>query len=108
MGIRAWFDNDGLNNLKEYLNNTDINNPDSDDDGYSDGEEVRAGTDPNNSSDKPAKDRTSDEDTGLFGLDKIAGIDVILLTLVIIIILILILLLARRRESEAREAGGAE
>jgi len=38
---------DGLNNLDEYLNHTNPNNPDTDGDGVSDGDEVHHGTDPN-------------------------------------------------------------
>lgn len=41
-------DNDGLNNLEEYNYGTNPNNPDSDSDGVSDGDEVKIfGTDPN-------------------------------------------------------------
>ena len=45
-------DNDGLTNLDEYRLGTDPNDPDSDGDGVSDGEEVSGGTDPNDSSDQ--------------------------------------------------------
>ncbi len=41
-------DNDNLSNLEEYQNNTDPNDYDSDDDGFSDGNEVSYGTDPLN------------------------------------------------------------
>ncbi len=39
-------DSDGLDNFREWLNNTDPNNADSDSDGVSDGVEVGQGTDP--------------------------------------------------------------
>ena len=40
-------DQDGLNNLGEFKNNTDPYNPDTDQDGYKDGEEIKAGYNPN-------------------------------------------------------------
>jgi len=39
-------DNDGLTNLQEFIQGTDINNPDSDNDGEIDGDEVADGNDP--------------------------------------------------------------
>ena len=45
--VLADFDNDGLTDLQEFQNTTLPNNPDSDGDGYFDGEEVAAGTNPN-------------------------------------------------------------
>ncbi|MDP7477283.1 MAG: S-layer homology domain-containing protein [Candidatus Peribacteraceae bacterium] len=39
-------DNDGLTNLEEFLQGTDINNPDTDQDGEEDGKEVELGSDP--------------------------------------------------------------
>ncbi len=39
-------DNDGLSNLEEFLYGTDINDPDTDQDGEPDGEEVRLSSDP--------------------------------------------------------------
>jgi len=51
----ALFDNDGdgLNNVAEYTNATDPNNPDSDGDLVPDGAEVSAGTNPNDAVDFP-------------------------------------------------------
>ena len=46
-------ESDGLNNLDEYLNNTNPNDPDSDDDLVPDGAEVDAGNDPNSDADFP-------------------------------------------------------
>ncbi|MBX4189951.1 thrombospondin type 3 repeat-containing protein [Candidatus Parcubacteria bacterium] len=40
------FDHDGLNNAQEDYWNTDLNNPDTDNDGFKDGEEVASGHDP--------------------------------------------------------------
>jgi len=47
-------DGDGLRNLLEYQNSTDPHNPDCDSDSYSDGEEVAAGTNPNDPASTPA------------------------------------------------------
>ena len=47
------FDKDGLNNLKEYQLGTDINNSDSDGDGFNDGVEISNGSDPKNPSSVP-------------------------------------------------------
>ena len=47
------FDNDGLNNTQEILNETRINNADSDSDGYFDSVEVMTDSDPNNYIDTP-------------------------------------------------------
>ncbi len=44
-------DDDGLSNFDEYRFGTDPNDPDSDGDGVSDGEEVKKGSDPKDSSD---------------------------------------------------------
>ncbi|MBM25134.1 MAG: hypothetical protein CL760_05525, partial [Chloroflexi bacterium] len=41
-------DNDGLTDYEEIREGTDPNNPDTDNDGLEDGEEVDLGTDPNN------------------------------------------------------------
>jgi len=46
-------DNDGLNNLQEYLRQTNPNNPDTDGDDASDGDEVKAKTDPLDDTSKP-------------------------------------------------------
>jgi len=46
-------DGDGLTNLEEWKNGTNPYDPDSDDDGYSDGYEVRHGTDPTSASSRP-------------------------------------------------------
>lgn len=42
-------DSDQLNNLEEYQYDTDPNNPDTDDDGHQDGEEVKNGYNPRGS-----------------------------------------------------------
>ena len=47
------FDKDGLDNLSEYQLGTDINNPDSDGDGFKDGVEIRNGSDPKDDSSFP-------------------------------------------------------
>ena len=47
------FDKDGLDNLSEYQLGTDINNPDSDGDGFNDGVEIKNGTDPKDSGSVP-------------------------------------------------------
>ncbi len=45
-------DNDGLSNYEEiYIYHTDPNNPDTDGDGYTDGDEVKNGYDPNKNGD---------------------------------------------------------
>lgn len=47
------FDNDSLTNLNEYNLGTKIHDSDSDDDGFTDGTEVRRGSDPNDPKSKP-------------------------------------------------------
>ena len=46
-------DDDGLDNLAEFRNRSDPRDPDSDDDGFGDAEEVLAGTHPNLASSRP-------------------------------------------------------
>lgn len=50
-------DNDGLTNYNEYQYDTDPTDTDTDDDGYSDGEEVACGSDPASNSDTPDNHR---------------------------------------------------
>ena len=54
------YDGDGLINLIEFNYNTDPRDLDSDDDGYSDGAEVAAGTDPLNPSSHPTESAPTD------------------------------------------------
>ncbi|MHA2254459.1 MAG: right-handed parallel beta-helix repeat-containing protein [Candidatus Heimdallarchaeaceae archaeon] len=60
-------DNDGLDDyLEEFIYLTDVYDNDTDDDGYLDGEEIEAGTDPHNPLDYPGKENntnTTDDDT---------------------------------------------
>ena len=64
-------DRDGLGNIFERSISTDENDPDSDDDGYSDGLEFVAGTDPKSSSSRPTRTSApfSDGATALAPLD---------------------------------------
>ena len=48
-------DGDGLTNLREFLNDTDPQNPDTDGDGFSDGDEVLLATDPLDLDDNPGR-----------------------------------------------------
>jgi len=48
------YDNDGLTNYDEYRRGTNPNNPDTDGDGYEDMVELEKGTDPTDPNDKPA------------------------------------------------------
>ena len=50
-------DNDGLTNLQEHNNSTDPDNPDTDGDGYTDGDEAAAGTNPLDASSYPVEGR---------------------------------------------------
>ncbi len=50
------YDDDGLTNLEEYKLGTDPTKPDTDDDGWSDIQERNAGTDPNDPDDHPTPD----------------------------------------------------
>ncbi len=51
-------DNDYLNNIGEYHNSTDPNNPDTDGDGYNDGFEIDNGYDPLDPTDHPQAERS--------------------------------------------------
>lgn len=64
-------DNDDLNNLDEYLNNTDPKNPDTDGDEISDGEEVNYGTDPIKSESIDIQLRAKDVIVSLTGNNRI-------------------------------------
>ncbi len=63
----ADLDMDGVDNLEEYNNCTDPNDPDSDDDGLDDGGEITAGADPlNPDSDGDGLLDGAETDTGIF------------------------------------------
>jgi hypothetical protein len=112
---KADWDNDGLINLEEYQNNTNITNPDSDNDGlndteelrkygteplipdsdndgYSDGEEIEKDTNPLDDTDYPGRKGGDDTDKNDYTL-------FIMIIIIIIIILLLLLLLTRRKRS---------
>ncbi len=113
-------DNDDLTNLQEYLNDTDPQDDDSDDDGLTDGAEVKThetdpndndsdndnildgveiekGTDPNDPTSKPSeKEKDKEED---LNMTLIAGIIVV----IIVIILILLFLMMRKKPKEEEE-----
>ncbi len=71
-------DNDGLDNDGEILANTDNTNPDTDGDGFNDGDEITAGSDPNDSCD-PNINALGTNDCDNDGLDNngevLAGTD---------------------------------
>ncbi len=94
-------DKDGLDNLEEYLNNTNPNNEDTDGDNFKDGYEVDQGTDPLDNLDKPDKEKEKEEEDGILGLGKIMGIDIFLLIIMILIIIIIILAAIMRRRDRA-------
>ena len=81
-------DKDKLDNEDEYRYNTDPTRSDTDNDGWSDFDEINAGTDPNDRSDKPKEE---EEDDGMFGLGKVGDIDVFLILLLFIIIIIIVI-----------------
>jgi hypothetical protein len=112
-------DNDGLTNLEEYQNGTDILNSDSDydgltddeelriyftepliadsdDDGHNDGYEVEKNTDPLDDSEYPGSTKDGDD-------NKIDYSWLILVLIILIIVIVLFFMLARRKKSEERE-----
>ncbi|MCD6383737.1 MAG: right-handed parallel beta-helix repeat-containing protein, partial [Thermoplasmata archaeon] len=88
-------DNDGLTNIQEYLNGTDPKNPDTDSDGYSDGEEVEKGYSPTEAASHPVKKRTEREAPYLLYL--------LLLIIAVIAVLGAYMMLKRRNEEEKEE-----
>jgi hypothetical protein len=82
-------DKDGLSNLDEYKYNTDPRDRDTDGDDFTDKEEIDKNKDPNDRTSKPTKAAKKDDD-GMFGLGKLAGIDLFIWLLLIIIIIIII------------------
>ncbi len=84
------YDKDKLKNIEEYNHNTDPTDQDTDGDGATDKEEVVGGTDPLNPIEKPEKKEK--EDTSMFGLGRVAGIDLFAIILIVIIIILIIII----------------
>lgn len=80
-------DNDKLTNLEEYLNNTDPNEPDSDDDNVIDGDEIEKDTDPLDNEDYPREERKK---TQVSDNEMLILLIIILIIIVIIIVQLLI------------------
>ncbi|MDM8535267.1 Ig-like domain-containing protein [Desulfobacterales bacterium HSG17] len=75
-------DNDGLNNLEEFIYKTEPDNGDSDNDGINDGDEVAAGIDPTDDTDSDPNNAKDADNDGmpdfwekLFGLDPAYSFD---------------------------------
>jgi hypothetical protein len=117
------YDNDGLSNLEEYLNGTEPDNSDSDEDGIPDGKEVEWGLDPKWASDANG-DLDEDDYTNLeeyeqgsdpLDPESVPEVDeesilpyVIIMVLIAIlviavVVIFVIILFKRRKEEELKE-----
>jgi hypothetical protein len=95
-------DNDGLMSIDEFENGTDPQNPDTDNDTYSDGVELGVGTDPLDPEDYPGKeieDKISEPEWDILWL-------IIILMVVVVIIVIVVFVLLMRRKPDDRVGEG--
>jgi hypothetical protein len=96
-------DNDGLTNLQEYNlittygDSTDPKNPDTDGDGFNDGDEVDEGTDPFDILKFPEKKGPSKE------ADDYTWLWLLLIIIIIIVILLVLFLVLRRKRGEEED-----
>ena len=94
-------DKDGLMNWEEYDYSTNPREKDSDGDGYSDKVEIDKKTDPNSRLSKPKEEE--EQDNGMLGLGRVAGIDLAMILILIIIIIIIIVIAGVLRGKKEKE-----
>jgi DNA-directed RNA polymerase subunit RPC12/RpoP len=94
-------DNDELKNWEEYDYSTNPKEKDSDGDGFNDKVEIDKKTDPNNRASKPKDEK--EEDNGMLGLGRVAGIDLAMLLILIIVIIIVIVIAGALRGKKEQE-----
>lgn len=111
-------DSDTLPDLWEWEYFEDLDEgagDDTDSDGYSNRNELDAGTDPSDATSKP--EVPGEDDEGLLGMGTVAGLDVLYIIIIVLVIFTLIMILVLRRidkekererkEAEARDAARA-